>query len=472
MALGATRDTNLAYQQGRVTAIEGRALGLHLAFAPVLDVNNNPNNPVIGARSFGEDPALDAALGRAYVRGVQEHGMLATGKHFPGHGDTDVNSHLALARIPSSRARLDSVEFVPFRAAVDAGLEAIMTCHCDVPALDPAGVPATLSPMVMTDVLRRQFGFRGLVITDAMDMQGVLAKLGPAEVMKLAVVAGADVLLMPADIPGAIDAVVAGVREGRFTESRLDSSVRHLLSYKKRLGLDRNRFVSLDSLHRVVSDTAHQALARLVAERAITLVKDASGLVPLRRLPRTARILSITVAARTDLAAGVTFNSALSRNFPALRAELVTENVAMDITRVASSAATIATPESGSALDRLLRAADSSDAVVVSSYLNITSATATAAAPRGLIDLLNALQQRGRQPIVISFGNPYLLKEIPSVPAYLIAWGGWQASQGAAARALAGDAPITGRLPISIPPVAVIGAGERRSIQTGPGTSP
>lgn len=463
MALGATRDTNLAYQEGRVTGLEGRALGIHLAFAPVLDVNNNPNNPVIGARSFGEDAALDAALGRAYVRGVQEHGMIATGKHFPGHGDTDVNSHLALARIGASRARLDTVELVPFRSAVNAGLQAIMTCHCDVPALD-SGVPATLSPKIMTDVLRNQLKFNGLLITDAMDMQGVLAQLGPAEVMKRAVVAGADVLLMPADVPGAIDAVVAGVREGRYPESRLDASVRRLLEYKRRVGLDRERFISLDSVHRVVSDTGHVALARLIAERGITLVKDSTNQVPLRRSDvANMRVLSITVASRTDLGAGVTFDAGLRRVFPKLRTELVNENVAMDITRVASSAAAAGTMrDPSSALERLLRASDSADVVVVGSYLNITSATSTAAAPRGLLDLVDALAKRGRKPVVVAFGNPYLLRDVPMAAGYLVAWGGFAAAQYAAARALVGDAPITGRLPITITPSAVFGAGERR----------
>src|SRR6185503_17332978 len=181
MALGASRDTALAYEVGRVTATEGRALGIHVAFGPVLDVNNNPANPVIGARSFSEDPHLTARLGASLVRGVQEHGMMATGKHFPGHGDTETNSHLALATVTASRARLDSVELVPFRAAVRAGVGAIMTFHGFLPALDSSGVPATLSPRVMTELLRKEMGFNGLLITDAMDMAGVTDRYGAVE---------------------------------------------------------------------------------------------------------------------------------------------------------------------------------------------------------------------------------------------------------------------------------------------------
>src|SRR5688572_28605137 len=268
MALGATGDTSLAYEMGRVTAVEGRALGVHVSYGPVLDVNNNPANPVIGARSFAEDPVLAGRLGAAFVRGVQEHGMLATGKHFPGHGDTESNSHLSLSTVTASRARLDSVELVPFRAAIDAGVGAIMTYHGILPALDSSGVPATLSTPMLSGLLRGALGFKGLLITDAMDMAGVLKQFGAAESAKRAIEAGADILLMPADVAGMIDAVVAGVREGRYDERRLDASVRRVLELKRRFNLDRHRFVDLDSVRHIVGDTANAAVARRIAERA------------------------------------------------------------------------------------------------------------------------------------------------------------------------------------------------------------
>src|SRR5688572_8111521 len=299
MALGATRDTSLAYEQGRITAIEGRALGVHMAFAPVLDVNNNPNNPVIGPRSFGEDPTLVAAFGSALIRGLQDHGMLATGKHFPGHGDTDRNSHLSITEVNASRPRLDSVELVPFRRAITSGVAAIMTFHGVVPALDTNPVPATLSPVVMRGLLRRELGFDGLLITDALDMNGVLARVRPtgqattltgvygaidspglAEVVKQAIDAGNDILLMPLDVPTAINAVVDGVREGRFTQARVDSSVRRLLVHKRRLNLHRQRSVSVDSARAVVGTIAHLETADRIAERSITLAKDSTRLVP------------------------------------------------------------------------------------------------------------------------------------------------------------------------------------------------
>jgi beta-N-acetylhexosaminidase len=444
MALGASRDTSLAYDVGRVTAVEGRALGIHVAFGPVLDVNNNPANPVIGARSFSEDPALTARLGAAVVRGVQDHGMLATGKHFPGHGDTETNSHLELSTVTASRARLDSVELVPFRTAIAAGVGAIMTYHGILPALDSSGVPATLSPRVLNDLLRDSLSYRGVLVTDAMDMAGVLRQFGAAEAARRAVSAGADVLLMPSDVSGTIDAVVAGVQAGRYDERRIDTSVRRLLEVKRRFGLDRARFVSLDSVRRVVGDTSHTTLARRVAERGIVLVKDSLRLVPMK-LGRTARVLAITYARRSDLGAGVGFAAELRRGYDSVRAEFVSSDDAAPDFR------------------RLLSLADSADVVLLGSYVNISSTTATAGAPRAFVDFVTALQARNARFVLVSFGTPYLLQQASSVSTYVIAWGPSQASQQAAARALLGSSAITGKLPISIPPFARFGDGEQRA---------
>ncbi len=466
MAIGATRDTSLAYEQGRITALEGRALGIHVAFAPILDVNNNPANPVIGVRSFGEDQRLAASLGASLVRGLQEHGMVATGKHFPGHGDTDQNSHLTLPTITVSRARLDTVELVPFRAAIAAGLGAIMTAHIALPAiLGDSSTPATLSPRVMTDLLRRELGFRGLLITDAMDMNGVLANarpgrggqvasgqygainsIGLAEACTRAIEAGADILLMPTNVPAAIDAVVAGVQAGRFTTARIDSSVSRVLALKERVGLHRQRLVDLDSVPAVVGDSNSFNVARRAAERSITLAKDSLRLVPLARVAAS-RILSITMASRSNLGADVTFLAELRRGLgPAAR--LRTEYVNPD--------------DPGANYARLLAAADSSDLVVLCSYLapSYSSASSTAAAP--VIDFLRAMTRRSARTILVNFGNPYLYQQVPEISTYMVAWGGFPLSQRAAAQALLGINAISGRLPISIPPSLPFGAGEMR----------
>jgi beta-N-acetylhexosaminidase len=470
MALGATRDTSLAYEQGRVTALEARALGVQFIFAPVMDVNNNPSNPVIGARSFGEDPDLVGRMGASLIRGLQEHGTIATAKHFPGHGDTETNSHLEITRVTASRARLDTLELVPFRRAIDAGVSAIMTFHGVVPALDTTPIPVTLSPQVMTGLLRDELHFNGLLVTDALDMTGVLAQIRPSatqrvqanaygpgtvvtagigEVVTQAVVAGDDVLLMPSDVPGAIDAIAAAVRGGRISEARLDKSVRRILEAKRNVGLDRGRLVNIDSIAAIVGDSDHVALAHRIAQRSITLAKDSLHVVPLRRTPPL-RVLSITIANRPDLAAGVTFNAELARGATSLRAEYV-DPMNPDLS-----------------IDRLVALADSADVTVVSSYLSQGSTVASTAAPANVLGLFHRLAQGGRPLVVVSFGNPYLLREIPEVPAYLLAWGPFPVSQRAAARALVGDEEITGHMPISIPPIVPFGAGEHRDASSRP----
>jgi len=443
MAVGATRDTTLAYEQGRLTAIEGRALGIHIAYAPVLDVNNNPDNPVINTRSYGEDPQLDARLGVAFIHGVQDHGMIATGKHFPGHGDTGTNSHLALPVVTVSRSRLDTVELVPFRAAVNGGVGAIMSFHGAMPALDSSNVPGTLSPKVLTALLRGELGFKGIIISDAMDMRGVLDQYGSDEAVKRAISAGIDVLIQPLDVSQTIDAVVAGVREGRYTEARLDSSVRRVVETKRRLGLAQRKLVDLNALRFLIGDSSNLQIARRVAEKSITLVKDSLRQVPIAT--GSAKVLSITLARRADLGAGNAFNAELRAGLPNLRTEFM------------------ATEDAPLNFPRLIAAADSADVTIVGSYVGQNWDAVSASAPQAFANFVQTLVQRGRKPIVIAFGNPYLLQQLPSIGAYLVAWGGFPVSQTAAARALLGSSAISGHLPISIPPYAGRGTGIERA---------
>lgn len=433
MALGATGDTALAFQMGRITALEGRALGIHIAFAPVLDVNNNPANPVINTRSYGENPAMVARLGSAFIRGVQSNGMLATGKHFPGHGDTETNSHLEIPVVGVSRSRLDSVELVPFRAAISSDVSGIMSFHGDMPALDSSGVPGTLSHKVMTDLLRSDLHFGGVIISDAMDMAGVLKQFGADEAVKRAVAAGIDVLIQPVDVGKTIDAVVAGVTEGRYTEARLDQSVRRVLQLKRSLDLEHNKIVNIDALRSIVGDSSHLAVAREIAERSITLVKDSLGEVPLQ-VSANPRILSITIARRADLSAGTAFNGELRTALPALRTEfLSSDDPAPDYAR----------------LERLT---DSADVTIVGVYATQTiDATVSTKTSQVFAGFLERLTANGKRPIVVSFNDPYLLRQIPWVPSYVVAWGGFPPSQLAAAKAILGRIPIVGKLPISIP---------------------
>lgn len=323
-----------------------------------------------------------------------------------------------------------------------------MSFHGAMPALDSSGVPGTLSQKVMTGVLRDELKFKGIIISDAMDMRGVLDQYGAVEAVKRAVAAGVDILIQPLEVTQTIDAVVAGVREGRYTEARLDESVRRILQAKRDLGLDRRKFVSLDSLRFVVGDTSHVRMARLIGERSITLVRDSLSQVPLA-VSRRPRVLSVTVARRTDLSAGVAFNGELRTGIPSLSTEfLAAEDPAADYAR----------------LERL---ADSSDVTIVSSYVGQNWDAVSASAPQAFASFVQRLAAKGKRPIVVSFGNPYLLQQVPSVAAYVVAWGGFPPSQIAAARALIGRQPITGRLPISIPldsRVVLRGAGLNRPI--------
>jgi beta-N-acetylhexosaminidase len=440
MAYGAANDTTLTYTEGRVTAIEGRALGIHIDFSPVLDVNNNPANPVINTRSYGEDPHAVARLGVAFIHGLQGHGMVATAKHFPGHGDTGTNSHLALPVVNVSRARLDSVELVPFRAAIKAGVGAVMTFHGSMPALDSSGAPGTLSSNVLTGLLRNELGFNGLIVSDAMDMKGVTDIYGVTESVKRAVAAGVDVLIQPLDVRAAIDAVVDGVSEGRYSERRVSESARRILAMKRKLDLDRDRYVDLDSLRAIVGDSVNVSLAQDAADRSITVVRDSLHMLPLK-LAAGARVLSITIARRPDLAAGEAFDATLGKSVTSLRREFVTSD----------------DPEVN--YQRLESMADSADVTIVSSYVGQSWNVTTVSAPQAFAEWLERMVKKGHKVVVVAFGNPYLLSQIPTVPEYVIGWDSAPVSQRSAARVIMGLTPALGHLPITIPPVAKRGDG-------------
>jgi beta-N-acetylhexosaminidase len=441
MALGAARDAGLAYEMGRITALEARAVGIHLPFAPVLDVNNNPDNPIINVRSFGEDPALVARLGTAFVRGVQEHGAIATGKHFPGHGDTGVDSHLALPLIEASRSRMDSVELVPFQAAVDAGMGAVMTAHISVPALNGGnGDPATLSAAVMNDLLRGQMGFDGILVTDAMDMGAIERGWGREEAAVRAVEAGADILLMPPSPQAAIEGVLNAVAEGRISEDRIDRSVLRLLRTKERLGLHRQRTVPLERVPEVVGIPSHTEVAGRVARESITLLRNERDLLPLLGTPG-ARVISVTYRREADVLAGRYFNGTLRERYRRLQT--------VDVTRDSNPAI----------YEGLLDQARRSSLVVVSLYVTALSYSGTVAIPEETSTFIEALADARIPHVVVSFGNPYLIREFPDVRSYLLAYSGSAVSQRAAGAALFGDIPVVGRLPTRIPPLFEIGDG-------------
>jgi beta-N-acetylhexosaminidase len=444
MGVAATGSDSDAYELGRITALEGRSVGIHLAFAPVADVNNNPTNPIINIRSFGEDPETVGRLVAAEIRGIQEHGMLAGAKHFPGHGDTGTDSHLTLAVSNANWARLDSVELVPFRSAIAAGVASIMSAHIAMPEIDGGRVrPGTVAPNILTGLLRDSLGFRGLVVTDALNMGGVATTYG-AEAGVRAFLAGADILLQPADPRLAINAMAAAVTRGEISRARLDRSVRRVLEMKRRLGLFERRTVALDSIPSVVGRAEFQAKAREMAGRSIVMVKDVGGLVHGLRRARPPLTL-ITYGEEDNRSLGNT-----------MAAELRARGHAVSVFKL--------WPPSGPA------SYDSATVAIVSNGVTVFATADKPVAWRGTIGLPEAMMTliettaRAGPTILVSLGNPYLISALPTVGSYLIGWRANSVTEQAVARALAGVTAITGRLPISIPPRYGRGWGVRRRV--------
>jgi beta-N-acetylhexosaminidase len=440
MAFGAIGDERFAYEYGRITAVEARAVGVHFLFAPVLDVNSNPDNPVIATRSFGADPELVARLGAAFIRGARDGGALTTGKHFPGHGDTSVDSHVGLPVVEADRERLERVELLPFRRAIAEGVDAIMTAHVQMPGLLGAGSPpATLAPEVLTGLLREDMGFDGLLFTDAMTMGAITEAFGIGEACVRALEAGADVLLSPKDVPTAVDAVVAAVESGRLTRERVDASVRRILTLKARLGLQRSRTTSLQRVAEVVGSGPHLAFADSAAVRSVTLVRDEERQLPMRS-EAVGRLLHIRYARSNALWAGRAFGAALSERVLALRTLTLDER--SDSSAYAEAAAAL----------------DQADRVIVSAYIRPSAGSGPELASERLRTLVDSAVAT-KPAVLISFGNPYLLSAFPTVGSYLVAWGDREVSQRAALRALFGEEAISGRLPIPLPPYYDVGHG-------------
>lgn len=451
MALGATGDEQLAFEAGRITAIEGRAMGVHVNFAPVADVNNNPRNPVINTRSFGEDPARVGAMVAAYSRGLQQGGMIATLKHFPGHGDTDTDSHLGLPLIAHPRDRLQSLELPPFRAGLAAGAAAVMVAHIELPALDAEKVPATFSRAVVTDLLRRELAFDGLIVTDAMKMDAITRMLEPGEAAVRAVRAGADLVLDSPDPVAAFTAIKAAVAAGTIDRAQVDASVLRVLRAKARLGLHKTRAVAMDSVAEAVGGRKHQAVARTISEHGVTLLKDEGNRIPMRLAPSSS-VLYLSVL---DYPSGWRIAAPSRTIIPELKARWA-----------ATDAVEISDRSTANELDLVRAMAAKYDAVVVGVFVRVSSGTNRQdLAPhvvRLLQDLARATTRRGQPMAAVFFGSPYVAAAVPELPAMLLTYDLSDLAEASAVRALAGEIPIGGRLPIAIPGLFPVGHGLTR----------
>jgi beta-N-acetylhexosaminidase len=441
MAFGAAQDLAAVTEEGADTARDARAMGVNWLFAPVADVNNNPDNPIINIRSFGENPEQVAKFVEAYINGAHsdhKNPVLVTAKHFPGHGDTTEDSHLALPRLDADHDRIEAVELPPFRSAIAAGVDAVMTAHLNVPALEPDNLPATVSSKIITGVLRDELGFHGLVVTDAMEMQGLLAMFDSAEASVRAIEAGADVLLMPKRPEEAIRGVVAAVEKGRISRKRLDDSVNRVLAAKARLGLRAKKLVDLEAIADVVDSPEAAERAQEVADHAVTLVKDSKDSLPIRH-PEGVCLIALSEGRRSQQ--GIRLIDEVKKRAPGVTATVLDPSM------------------SKADLDQVSEKTSGCSEIVAAAFVTVAAYRGNVALAGGYPDFLNGLIA-GKVPVMlVSLGNPYLVRSFPNVSAYLTTYSPTSTSEAALAKALFGEIAITGHLPVTIPNVANYGDG-------------
>jgi beta-glucosidase-like glycosyl hydrolase/CubicO group peptidase (beta-lactamase class C family) len=432
MALAAAGNPADAYTMGKITTLEARAVGIQWIYAPVSDVNNNPGNPIINTRSFGEDPQRVAQYVAEFVRGVEENGGLATAKHFPGHGDTASDSHIDLPVIRADKDRLEHLELVPFRSAISAGVGSIMTGHLSIPALEPdPNTPATLSKHVLTGLLRDELHFQGLVVTDAMDMGGITTRFAPGEAAVRAVLAGADALLMPPVPDAAYEALQAAVKSGRISHERLNASVRRILQAKARLELNKTRLVDLNAINKKFGRVSWQEEAQDISDRGVTLLRDNAKLLPLNEA-KPARALLLAFYADPEPYPGEDLERELRSRFDSvttLRAD----------TRFVK-ANTLKLPP-----------ADSYDVAILALFVRVSDRKGNVDVPPEQAALAEELFRAGKPVITVGFGSPYLIENFPQAETWLAAFGISDVAQISVARALFGQIPIRGHLPVTIP---------------------
>ncbi len=476
MAFGADGKAEDAEAFGSITALEARAIGIHWNFFPDADVNSNPANPIINTRSFGEDPQQVGDLVTAYIKGAHEGGMLTTVKHFPGHGDTATDSHLGVASVNVDRAHLDSIELPPFRQAIAAGVDSVMVAHVTVPALDPdPNHVATISPAIVSDLLQKQLGFKGIIVTDALDMAG-LTHLFANNIGRAAVEAfkaGNDLLLIPADFPASYNAMLQAVQSGEVSRQRLDHSVLKILKTKASLGLQDARIVDLNAVANLVGKPGNLAFGQEVADAAVTLVRENGKALPLKSslqkqgtakagLPYTTHEETHNQFVAVLFSDDVRTDSgrAFSREF---RARIPDARVIYVDPRIAAGMG-----------DEVLKAVDEAKTVVAAVYVVPTAGKAGNAV--AMADATGALMQRvldraAEKTVVVAMGNPYLAADFPKIENYMCTFSNATVSEVSAVKALFGEIAIRGHLPVSIPNVAQRGAGLQRPVQVANGGS-
>lgn len=453
MAIAATGSTHFAYEAGRISALESRALGIHWNFSPVTDVNNNPNNPIINTRSFGEDPDEVGKFAVEYIRGLQDNGMLATAKHFPGHGDTETDSHTSLATIPSDSARLWSLELKPFQIAINAGVDAIMVAHVHSPDLQPnANLPATLSPFWVTGVLREKMGFDGVIVTDAMAMGGVTRNYSDAYALIHAINAGCDFILQNYNVKKSIDIVEDAIEKGIISEERINDAALKILKMKEKVGLDKQPFISMSDSRKILGKNEFNKIAMDIAAKSITLVKNENAILPLT-LEENEELIVIDIY-----------------DHPNNHDESLTTK---GLKRFGLNIRSLQVDESDSTLyyESILKTIPENAPIILNSFASPSAWKNRIFLPDHQMDFIHALNKKSNNVLLISFGNPYLIQGLPETPGYICAWKGNQVMQKAMVQTLLGKNHFSGTLPITIPDIAERGDGlqlEQEFIQFEP----
>ena len=432
MAVAAAGDTNLAYKMGTAIAAECRAIGVHQNFAPVADINNNPQNPIINIRSFSSDKDLVTDFSVAFLRGLNDGRVLSTSKHFPGHGNTKIDSHKDMPRIAGSRHEVFNNELLPFINDINSGVASVMLGHLNVPALEGRStLPASISKEVVTNILKKELGFNGLVVTDAMNMNAVTKYYSAGKAAVMAINAGVDLILMPPDAGIAINAIYNAVKNGEIPEERLNESVRKLLAAKCWLRIEKEKYSNPDNITDIVRSPEHIALAEEIAEKSITLVKDDRKL--LLNMAKQKNISIITLYEGYNPENAQEFASLYEKEFGAAKKFFLSPVISSSIYRKA------------------LLAASKSDLVIIPAFIKAKAFQGTVSLSRKNAFFINKLLQTNKNVIMLSFGSPYLLSAFPEISTYLCAYGDVPVSQRAMLNAIEGRQGITGKLPVSIP---------------------
>lgn len=446
MGLGATRNPDLAYKMGLQIAKECKAIGVHQNYAPVMDVNNNPNNPIINVRSFGEDPVLVSELGIAMIKGLQEGGIISTAKHFPGHGDTEIDTHNDLPVLNFNQERLKQIELYPFQNAINNGVKSVMTAHISFPALESnSQIPASLSPKIVGKLLTDEMSFSGLKITDALNMAGITKHFSTKQVAIMCVEAGIDLILMPQGEIVTIDAIESEIKSGKISESRIEISARKILEAKKWLGLDKNKTVDADHVSSIVNSEDSKNLSQLIADKSITLVKSINGNIPFgkRMVKRNETCLIVSLNNGNEKANSDYFLKTFSEKGDKFFSTISSYDIMGEVKNA----------------EEIIKDAKSYSYVILPIYAKVKIKTGTVGLPKSQLDLINGLISNGIQVCVVSFGNPYLLKGFKDVDSYICAYGDGISSINASVKCLFGDIVFKGKLPITISEEYKFGTG-------------